>query len=186
MTHSLWPHGLYPDRLLCPRDFPSKNTGVGCHFLLQEDLPNPRIEPVPPALVGGLFTTEPPAKPPWFQVKSESEIRSVVSYSLQPHGLYSPWNPPGQNTGVGSLSFLQGIFLVDIQIRDMKQHGILEETWVDSMNIQKRIHKDEGQDTWRSKVGRGKTSKRPTTTPKHLHHHLNMTPLRGFKQKELI
>ena len=26
------------------------------------------------------------------------------------HGLYSPWNSPGQNTGVGSLSFLQGIF----------------------------------------------------------------------------
>ena len=36
--------------------------------------------------------------------------RSVVSNSLQPHGLYSPWNSPGQNTGVGSLSFLQGIF----------------------------------------------------------------------------
>ena len=27
-----------------------------------------------------------------------------------PHGLYSPWNSPGQNTGVGSLSLLQGIF----------------------------------------------------------------------------
>ena len=25
-------------------------------------------------------------------------------------GLYSPWNSPGQNTGVGSLSLLQGIF----------------------------------------------------------------------------
>ena len=42
--------------------------------------------------------------------KSESEIRSVVSDSLQPHGLYSPWNSPGQNTGMGSLSLLQGIF----------------------------------------------------------------------------
>ena len=30
--------------------------------------------------------------------------------SLWPHGLYSPWNSPGQNTGVGSLSLLQGIF----------------------------------------------------------------------------
>ena len=30
--------------------------------------------------------------------------------SLQPRGLYSPWNSPGQNTGVGSLSLLQGIF----------------------------------------------------------------------------
>ena len=31
--------------------------------------------------------------------------------TLQPHGLYSPWNSPGQNTGVGSLSLLLGIFL---------------------------------------------------------------------------
>ena len=33
-----------------------------------------------------------------------------MSDSLQPHGLYSPWNSPGQSTGVGSLSFLWGIF----------------------------------------------------------------------------
>ena len=33
-----------------------------------------------------------------------------MSSSLQPHGLYSPWNSLGQNTGVGSLSLLQGIF----------------------------------------------------------------------------
>ena len=34
-----------------------------------------------------------------------------VSYdSLWPHGPYSPWNSPGQNTGVGSRSLLQGIF----------------------------------------------------------------------------
>ena len=39
-----------------------------------------------------------------------SESRSVMSDSLRPHGLYSPWNSPGQNTGVGSLSLLQGIF----------------------------------------------------------------------------
>ena len=36
------------------------------------------------------------------------ESRSVDS--LRPHGLYSPWNSPGQNTGVGSLSLLRGIF----------------------------------------------------------------------------
>ena len=40
-----------------------------------------------------------------------SESRSVVSNSLRPHGLYNPWNSPGQNTGVGSLSLLQGISL---------------------------------------------------------------------------
>ena len=41
---------------------------------------------------------------------SVSESNAVVSDSLQPHGLYSPWNSPGQNTGVGSLSLLQGFF----------------------------------------------------------------------------
>ena len=39
-----------------------------------------------------------------------SESRSVVSDSLWPHGLYSPWNSLGQNAGVGRLSLLQGIF----------------------------------------------------------------------------
>ena len=34
----------------------------------------------------------------------------VVSDFLQPHGLYSPWNSPGQNTWVGNLSLLQGVF----------------------------------------------------------------------------
>ena len=32
---TLWSDGLQPSRLLCPWDFPGKNTGVGCHFLLQ-------------------------------------------------------------------------------------------------------------------------------------------------------
>ena len=36
MSNSLRPRGLQPARLLCPWDFPGKNTGVGCHFLLQE------------------------------------------------------------------------------------------------------------------------------------------------------
>ena len=41
---TLW---LYPSRLLCPWDFPGKNTGVGCRFLLQQIIPtqgsNPRL-----------------------------------------------------------------------------------------------------------------------------------------------
>ena len=32
---TLRPQGLQPTRLLCSWDLPSKNTGVGCHFLLQ-------------------------------------------------------------------------------------------------------------------------------------------------------
>ena len=39
-----------------------------------------------------------------------SESCLVMSNSLQPHGIYSPWNSLGQNTGMGSLSLLQGIF----------------------------------------------------------------------------
>ena len=35
MYDSLWPHGSYTHRLLCLWDFPGKNTGVDCHFLLQ-------------------------------------------------------------------------------------------------------------------------------------------------------
>ena len=35
MSDSLQPHGEQPFRLLCPWDFPGKNTGVGCHSLLQ-------------------------------------------------------------------------------------------------------------------------------------------------------
>ena len=41
----------------------------------------------------------------------------VAVWLLRPHGLYSPWNSPGQNTGVGSLFLLQGIF----PIRDWTQ-----------------------------------------------------------------
>jgi len=39
MSNSLGPYGLYPARLLCPWDFPGKNTGVRCHFLLQGIFP---------------------------------------------------------------------------------------------------------------------------------------------------
>ena len=42
--------------------------------------------------------------------ENESESRSVISDSQRPHGLNSPWNSPGKNTGVGNLSLLQGIF----------------------------------------------------------------------------
>ena len=45
-----------------------------------------------------------------FYMLHESESCSVVSNSLRPHRLYRPQNSPGQNTGVGSLSLLQGIF----------------------------------------------------------------------------
>ena len=42
----------------------------------------------------------------WLWLNYESESYSVVSDSLRLHGLYSPWNSAGQNTGEGSLSLL--------------------------------------------------------------------------------
>ena len=46
----------------------------------------------------------------WKCWDGRSESHPVVSDSLWPQGLYSPWNSPGQNIGVGSLSLLQAIF----------------------------------------------------------------------------
>ena len=76
MSDSVQPQRQQPTRLLHPRDSPGKNTGVGCHFLLQ-----------------------------CMKVKSESEV-SVVSDSLRPHGLQPtrllhPWDFPGKSTRVG-------------------------------------------------------------------------------------
>ena len=47
---------------------------------------------------------------------AESVSRSVMANTLRPHGLlptieFCPWNSPGKNTGLGSLSLCQGIFL---------------------------------------------------------------------------
>ena len=58
---------------------------------------------------------------------SESESRSIVSDSLWPHGTYSLWNSPGQNTGVGSLSHwkgwnIQGIFPTQGSNRSLLHH----------------------------------------------------------------
>ena len=39
VSYSLRPHQLQPIRLLCPSDYPSKNTGAGCHFLLPGIIP---------------------------------------------------------------------------------------------------------------------------------------------------
>ena len=77
MSDSMQPHRRQPIRLPCPWDSPGKNTGVGCHFLLQ-----------------------------CMKVKSESEVTQLCPYSLRPHGLQPtrrlcPWDFPGKNTGVG-------------------------------------------------------------------------------------
>ena len=54
-----------------------------------------------------------------------SQSTSVMSDSLRSHGLYSPWNSPGHNIGVGSLSLLQGIFPIQRSIP-----GLLHCRWI--------------------------------------------------------
>ena len=63
LSHSLQPHEREPVRLHCPWDYPSKSSGVGCHFLPPGDLTNPGItleSPEGPDSSGGFFTIEPP------------------------------------------------------------------------------------------------------------------------------
>ena len=43
--HILRPYELQPARLLCPWNFPGKNTGVGCHALLQGIFPTQGSNP---------------------------------------------------------------------------------------------------------------------------------------------
>ena len=98
MSNSVQPHRRQPTRLPLPWDFPGKNTGVGCHFLLQ-----------------------------CMKVKSESEVaqlcptlRDLVDHSLpgsSVHGIFRArvleWDAItfSKNTGVGCYSLSQGIFL---------------------------------------------------------------------------
>ena len=83
-----------------------KNTGVGSLCLLQQIFPTQESNQ-------GLLHCRRILYQLSYQgslkFESESESPSVVSNSLRPHRLYSPRNSPGQNTGVGSLSLLQGI-----------------------------------------------------------------------------
>ena len=76
MSNSVQPHRRQPTRLLCPWDSLGKNTGVGCHFLLQ-----------------------------WSKVKSESEVAqsgpTLWPHGLQPTRLLRPWDFPGKSTGGG-------------------------------------------------------------------------------------
>ena len=55
VSDSLRPHGPQPTRLLCPWDSPGKNTGVGCHSLLQSIFPTQGSNPGLPHYRQALF-----------------------------------------------------------------------------------------------------------------------------------
>ena len=83
MSNSVRPHRQQPIRFPRPWDSPGKNTGVGCHFLLQ-----------------------------CMKVKSQSEVAQVVPdssrlHGLQPTRLLRPRGFPGKSTGVGCHCLLQ-------------------------------------------------------------------------------
>ena len=98
-------------------------SGLPCPPL--EDLPDPGIKPQSPALQAESLLLRHQGSPCtcvcihicmyvyicWNASAVSGESCSVVSDSLWPHGLYSPRNSPGQNTGVGRLSLLQRTFL---------------------------------------------------------------------------
>ena len=52
-----------------------------------------------------------------------------MSDSLWPHRIYSPWNSPGQNTGMGSLSLLQRIFPIQGSNPGLLHFGQIFTSW---------------------------------------------------------
>ena len=98
MSNSLQSHRLQPSRLLCPWDFPGKNSGVGCHFLLQGIFPT-EDEPAPPmslALAGAFVTTEPPGKPSsWHPIPLAGFLSWLSGVCLIPRS----GRPPGGGHG---------------------------------------------------------------------------------------
>ena len=69
VSNSLRPHGLQHAQLLSPWDSPGKNTGVGCHALLQEIFPTQGSKPRSPSLQADSFTAEPPGNREFYMLR---------------------------------------------------------------------------------------------------------------------
>ena len=63
LSHSVLSASLQSARLLCPWDSPGRDTGVGCHFLLQGIFLTQGSNSLLCLLAGGFFTSESPGKP---------------------------------------------------------------------------------------------------------------------------
>ena len=116
MSDSVRPHRRQPTRLPHPWDSPGKNTEVGCHFLLQcmkvksesEDAQScPTVQPHRWPLTRLLCPWDSPGKNTGVGCHFLLQCMKVKSESEDAQS-----EPPGKpmNTGVGSLSLLQGIF----------------------------------------------------------------------------
>ena len=70
MSYSLQPYEVQPPRLLCLWDSPGKNTGEGCHALLQGIVPTQGLNLCLLHCRRILLTAEPPGKPlvPWLGI----------------------------------------------------------------------------------------------------------------------
>ena len=81
-------------------DFPGKNPGLGCHFLLQGNLPGPGVKPASPALLTDSLPTEPSGRPIHLGISLTKYV--VVVQSLSRVRLFeTPWTIAHQ----ASLSF---------------------------------------------------------------------------------
>ena len=101
MSRSLQPHGLQKARISL-WDFPGKNTGEGCQFLLQG------IEPVSPVLAGKLFPTESAGKPPIsFETQQFSSL-CTISFSVTIPNHHDK-HPPPKNRSSQFLMLLVGV-----------------------------------------------------------------------------
>ena len=84
-SYPLRPHELLPTRFLCPWNFPGKNTGLSCHFLLQGILLTQRLNLH--LLTGRLFTTETSEKPPRTMgnklMRSDCGVQTRYNFWLQ-------------------------------------------------------------------------------------------------------
>ena len=66
----------------CPWNFPGKNTGVGCHSLLQGNLPNPRIKPMSHvSCIGSGFSPTAPPRKPFFKPIKQMDLTYLIIIS---------------------------------------------------------------------------------------------------------
>ena len=93
-------------RLLHPRYFQGKNTGVGCHFLLQWDLSDPGIKPGSPALQADFLWPEPPGAPILSPTRHQLN-RTKPLQETEIIGSIQAWTPPQRPLSTATFSATQ-------------------------------------------------------------------------------